>query len=118
MNALPIWRKNCGAHALWTICENVRLVRDECTYILFPEGTRTRTGKMAAFKAGLGRLVACTELPVVPCYIELPAWGCITAKQKETGRGQKNSGKNWRAPLVFEKTSPDREGWESITGCY
>jgi 1-acyl-sn-glycerol-3-phosphate acyltransferase len=109
MNALPIWRKNCGAHALDDLRE--RLVRDECTYILFPEGTRTRTGKMAAFKAGLGRLVAGTEVPVVPCYID-GAWAALPPERNWPR--PKKIRMRIGAPLVFEKASLDREGWESI----
>lgn len=68
MNALPIWRRKCGGHSLDELRR--RLVEDECIYILFPEGTRTRDGKMLRFKPGLGRLVCGTEVPVVPCYID------------------------------------------------
>src|SRR5438874_7542666 len=67
MNALPIWRKNCGAHSLQDLRE--RLLQGACIYILFPEGTRSRTGAMASFKPGLGRLVAKTSVPIVPCYL-------------------------------------------------
>ena len=62
MNALPIWRKNCGAHSLEDLRE--RLLQRPCIYILFPEGTRTRTGEMAPFKPGLGRLIAGTKIPI------------------------------------------------------
>ena len=50
MNALPIWRKNCGAHSLEDLRE--RLLKGSLIYILFPEGTRTRTGEMATFQTG------------------------------------------------------------------
>ena len=56
--------KNCGAHSLEDLRE--RLVGGECVYILFPEGTRTRTGAMGKFKPGLGRLVAGTQVPDRP----------------------------------------------------
>lgn len=67
MNALPIWRKNCGAHSLADLRE--RLLNGRSVYILFPEGTRTRTGAIGKFKPGLGRLVAGTNVPVVPCHL-------------------------------------------------
>jgi len=38
--------------------------------LLFPEGTRTVTGELGEFKAGLGLLLAGTPHPVVPCHLE------------------------------------------------
>ncbi len=109
MNALPIWRKNCGAHSLKDLRE--RLLQGACIYILFPEGTRTRTGKMAPFKPGLGRLVAGTHIPIVPCYLDgtfaaLPATGMVPHWKKISVRVGK--------PLSFAETTNDRVGWESI----
>jgi 1-acyl-sn-glycerol-3-phosphate acyltransferase len=109
MNALPIWRKNVGAHSLEDLRE--RLVRGACVYILFPEGTRTRTGEMATFKPGLGRLIAGTDVPIVPCYLrgafaamppeqKLPRW-----KKIQITIGQ---------PLSFAQAANDRPGWEAI----
>jgi 1-acyl-sn-glycerol-3-phosphate acyltransferase len=109
MNALPIWRKNCGAHSLEDLRE--RLLKGSSVYILFPEGTRTRTGAMASFKPGLGRLVAKTNVPIVPCYLRgtfealpasrsFPRWEriCVTIGK----------------PLSFSEMTNDRAGWESI----
>jgi len=109
MNALPIWRKNCGAHSLEDLRE--RLLQAACIYILFPEGTRTRTGEMASFKPGLGRLVAGTNVRIVPCYLNgtfaaLPAAGVLPHWKKISVRVGK--------PLSFVETTNDRAGWESI----
>jgi 1-acyl-sn-glycerol-3-phosphate acyltransferase len=109
MNALPIWRKNCGAHSLEDLRE--RLLQRPCIYILFPEGTRTRTGEMAPFKPGLGRLIAGTKIPIVPCYLNgtfaaLPATGTVPRWKKISVRVGK--------PLSFAETTNERAGWESI----
>src|SRR5258707_11759604 len=65
LNALPMWRKNCGPHAL---AELRRKLQEEKTiFIIFPEGGRTRTGSMMPFKHGICMLVAETNVPVVPC---------------------------------------------------
>jgi 1-acyl-sn-glycerol-3-phosphate acyltransferase len=109
MNALPIWRKNCGAHSLQDLRE--RLLQGACIYILFPEGTRTRTGAMGPFKPGLGRLVAETNIPIVPCYLNgtfaaLPASGTVPRWKKISVRVGK--------VLSFAETTNDRAGWESI----
>src|SRR5439155_16725646 len=67
MNALPLWRKNCGHHALDTLRQ--RLLAEPCGYILFPEGTRSRTGQMNPFRPGIGMIVAGTSVPVSPCHL-------------------------------------------------
>src|SRR5437660_7433816 len=109
MDSLPIWRKNCGAHSLEDLRE--RLLKGRSVYILFPEGTRTRTGAMATFKPGLGRLVAGTSVPIVPCYLRgtfaaLPASGTVPRWKKICVTIGK--------PLSFPATANDRAGGQSI----
>ena len=111
MNALPIWRKNCGAHALEDLRQ--RLVEDQCVYILFPEGTRTRTGMMASFKPGIGRLLAGTTVPLVPAYIK-GAWEAFPPEA--TVPRLKKICVRIGKPLTFESSLPNRESWESIRG--
>ncbi len=67
LNALPLWRDHGARHGLESLRH--RLVEDQGCLILFPEGTRTRTGATGTFKPGIGVLVAGTEVPVVPCHI-------------------------------------------------
>src|SRR5438093_10446865 len=67
LNALPMWRKNCGPHALADLRR--KLEEEKCIYVIFPEGSRSRDGRMASFKHGLGMLVAETRVPVVPAFI-------------------------------------------------
>jgi 1-acyl-sn-glycerol-3-phosphate acyltransferase len=43
--------------------------------VLFPEGTRTRTGKLAEIKAGVGMISVKNAAPVLPAYI----WGSYLA---------------------------------------
>lgn len=68
LNALPMWRKKCGSHAMHELRD--RLIREPAIYILFPEGTRTRNGKMGPFKPGIGMIVAGSDVSVVPCHID------------------------------------------------
>src|SRR6201984_196920 len=65
LNALPMWRKNCGPHALTDL--RGKLQEERAIFIIFPEGGRSRNGLMMPFKHGLGMLVAGTNVPVVPC---------------------------------------------------
>ena len=56
LNALPMWRKNCGPHALADLRR--KLQEERSIFIIFPEGGRSRDGSMKPFKHGLGMLVA------------------------------------------------------------
>jgi 1-acyl-sn-glycerol-3-phosphate acyltransferase len=80
LNALPMWRKNCGPHALADL--HRKLQEEKAIFIIFPEGGRSRDGSMLPFKHGLGMLVAQTNVPVVPCglvgtFAALPPHGRI-----------------------------------------
>src|SRR5205085_4360960 len=103
-----IWRKNCGAHALDDLRR--RLVEEDCVYILFPEGTRTRTGEMGSFKAGIGRLLAGTSVPLLPAYIQ-GAWAAFPPDR--TLPRLKKISVRIGEPLVFETLPANRQGWES-----
>jgi 1-acyl-sn-glycerol-3-phosphate acyltransferase len=110
MNALPMWRKNCGRHALEEL--RSRLVDEPCAYILFPEGTRSRTGEIGAFKPGLGMIVAGTSIPIIPCHLQgtFDAWP-PNAKRPIAGHTiQLTIG----PPLLFDSTPNGREGWQHV----
>ena len=109
LNALPIWRKRIGSHALEQLRE--RLLEEKCAYILFPEGTRTRTGDMASFKGGLGMLVAGTAIPVVPCYLDGAFEAC--PPQRYIPRFSKITVRIGEA-LTFPSSSNDHAGWRQV----
>ena len=109
LNALPMWRHNCGSHSLQMLRD--RLDGDRSIYVLFPEGTRARDGKLAAFKPGLGMLVAETSVPVVPChlagaFLALPPGRSVPRPRKICVRFGK--------PLSFASVPNDREGWRVV----
>ena len=109
LNALPLWRKKCGPRAMEQLKH--RLLNEPCSYIIFPEGGRSRDGEMSSFKPGLGMLVAGTSVPVVPCYLE----GCFEALRP-------NQWLPWPRrirltigePVSFESVANEREGWALI----
>ncbi len=109
LNALPMWRKKCGPHALQQLRE--RLLEEPCSYILFPEGGRTRSGEPMTFKPGIGMLVAGTNVPVIPCHLD----GTFEALPPETKlpRFRRITLRIGR-PMVFEAASNDRAGWQGI----
>jgi len=108
-NALPVWRKNCGAHALAELRQ--RLLEEPCAYILFPEGKRTRTGTMNPFRPGIGMLVAGTPVPVVPCFLKGTYEAC--PPQRIVPRFVKIS--MWLGrPMSFSTLGNSRAGWNTV----
>lgn len=109
INALPMWRKAVGAHALDDL--KARLHSGDCGYILFPAGARSRDGSLLKFKAGIGMMTAGTSVPVVPCYLDglfraLPPGKVIPRPTKMRVR--------IGAPMVFADQPNNREGWNAI----
>ena len=74
VNALPFGRQKHIRQSL-ELCRQL-LANPGNVLILFPEGTRTATGRLGEFKPGIGLLVAGTQLPVVPCHLSggFEAW--------------------------------------------
>lgn len=68
INALPFDRQAKGAESL-AVCDAL-LANAGNMLILFPEGTRTTSGELGRFRSGIGRLVAGTDIPVLPCYLD------------------------------------------------
>ena len=110
LNALPIWRHQCCRHAIQALRK--RLADEECIYILFPEGTRSRTGHMAAFKSGLGMLLTGTDVPLVPCRLEGAFEALPAIRIMPRLRGiHLHIGE----PVTFADIPNSRVGWERAT---
>ena len=109
LNALPMWRKRCGAHAMAELRE--RLVGDRAIYLLFPEGTRSRDGKMGKFKPGLGMILGGADVPIVPCHLA-GTFAALPPHRKIPRRAhiRLRIGK----PLDFAGVPNEREGWDHI----
>jgi 1-acyl-sn-glycerol-3-phosphate acyltransferase len=109
LNALPVWRKKFDPEHFAELRR--RLTDEPCGYALFPEGTRSRDGRMGRFKRGIGMLVADTPVPVYPCRLEgaFEAWPA-TRRSPRPGRVRLAVG----APLRFEAETNDTEGWSRI----
>jgi 1-acyl-sn-glycerol-3-phosphate acyltransferase len=67
-NAVPFDRHDDPKHSL-ELCADLLHVSREAL-IMFPEGTRSTDGSLHEFRAGVGRLIAGTTIPVVPAYID------------------------------------------------
>jgi 1-acyl-sn-glycerol-3-phosphate acyltransferase len=68
MNALPFGRQMRVRESL-ALCRRL-LAQPGNVLIIFPEGTRAKTGATQPFKAGIGALLAGGEARVLPCYVE------------------------------------------------
>lgn len=110
LNALPVWRKKVGAHAIQQL--RTRLVEEPSIYILFPEGGRTRDGSMRPFKSGIGMITAGTHVPVVPCRLD----GTFEAFPPESfiPRLHKVS-VHIGEPRIFEDLENRRPGWDEVS---
>ncbi len=111
LNALPLKRKTARGKDLALLRE--RLVDDRLIYVLFPEGTRSRDGAIAPFKAGIGTLLAGSNVPVVPCYIE-GAFAALPPQRHwpRPGRLSLAIGQ----PISVADCGTDREGWIDAAG--
>lgn len=109
LNALPVWRSRTRRQEIEAL--RARLGEDRCIFILFPEGTRTRTGEMGAFKPGLGALVAGSDVPVVPAFLD----GCYAAlpPQRRLPRPRPIA-LHFGPPLRFAGLANDRDGWQRV----
>ena len=67
-NALPFHRSVRARKSL-RMCRRL-LANPGNVVILFPEGTRSTSGDLSSFKPGIGLLLAGTNVPVVPCFID------------------------------------------------
>lgn len=109
VNALPVWRHRTTRGDIAALRE--RLAEDGLVFVLFPEGTRSRTGAMGRFQPGVGALVVGTEIPVVPCYLDgaHAAWP-PQRRLPRPGRLSLSIG----APLHFAGTANTRAGWAEV----
>jgi len=74
VNALPFNRETNFRQSL-SLCRQI-LDNPGNVLVIFPEGTRSPTGELGEFKAGVGLLLAGVDLPVLPCYLDgvFQAW--------------------------------------------
>lgn len=109
LNALPMWRKSCGPHAMQQLRE--RLLSEPTIYILFPEGTRSRDGSLGRFKPGLGMIVAESEVPVVPCFLHGAHAACPPDRKLPRPLPLHL---RIGPPLSFAGVKNERAGWQEI----
>ncbi len=79
LNVIPYDQTGADTSAIKAV---IRVVREENATVIFPEGTRSKDGRLQDAQAGLGMIVAKTLVPVVPLRI----FGAYEAFPRHTKR--------------------------------
>ena len=79
LNVIPYDQGGADMSAIKAV---IRVVREDKATVIFPEGTRSKDGRLQAAQAGLGMIVAKTLVPVVPMRI----FGAYEAFPRGTSR--------------------------------
>ncbi len=108
VNALPVKRGVIDRHALQLAVETIKKGNG---LTVFPEGTRSRDGKLRSPKPGIGMIARHAECPIVPAFLSgsNTLWKCFVGKAKLTV--------TYGAPLPAEWVTSfprDKEGYQNI----
>jgi 1-acyl-sn-glycerol-3-phosphate acyltransferase len=109
VNAIPVNRSILDKRALQTAED---ILRQGLGFILFPEGTRSRSGELKKGKPGVGLLARQTQTPIVPAYIENSRGFATLIFSKK--RLKVKFGKPLNADWVMSYTD-DKDGYRAIT---
>ena len=112
LNAVPLRRDAGHRHELSFLRDELKQAGHDWSYLLFPEGTRSRNGCLLEFRAGVGTLVAGSSVPVVPCHISgaFEAWPADKKLPRPRGRLTLHFG----APMQFRDLPNQRRGWNQV----
>jgi 1-acyl-sn-glycerol-3-phosphate acyltransferase len=72
LDAVPIDRNASAVTAMKTV---IKRLEDGAAVIIFPEGTRTSTGRLGEIKSGFALIAKKAKVPIVPVAI-VGAWEC------------------------------------------
>lgn len=109
IDALAIRRGGPGRQQLAQL--RGRLADDACCLVVFPEGTRSRTGEPCRFRHGVGAILAGSPVPVVPCRI-YGAHGALPPGARWPR--PRRVGLRFGDPLCFESEANSRDGWRRV----
>ena len=84
LNVVPVEREETSLAGLRLVKE---ILASGENVLIFPEGTRSRTGQLQSFKPGLGLMALELSAPIVPACVEgthqaLPAGSTMPSRQK------------------------------------
>ena len=107
-NIIPINRKTADLISIGMI---TKLLEGGGSIILFPEGTRTRNGKINKFKPGVSLLIKKTKAEVLPVYIK-GSYNCMNRGTKFPRRGPLEI--QFGSPLKYDKFFKDEQNYDKI----
>jgi 1-acyl-sn-glycerol-3-phosphate acyltransferase len=84
MNCIPVFK---GSKSLDIVKYNIAVVRGGGSVVYFPEGARTKDGKLQPGKLGAGLLAHATKTLVIPCAIKNTAITMPVGKSFTLGGG-------------------------------
>jgi 1-acyl-sn-glycerol-3-phosphate acyltransferase len=99
--AVPFRRIGRGAESIRAV---ESLLADGWRVVIFPEGTRSRTGEMAPFKGGIGLVAVHSRVPVLPVRID-GLWEVLPPGARWPHR-RAASVRFGRPLIAFERESP------------
>lgn len=100
------------------------LLRRRQTVVLFPEGTRSKTGEVKEFRPGIGMLAIANRVPVVPVHLGGVAGSMIShlVDRDLVARGYRTRPKHncgirisFAEPVYPQAYASDRQGYEELT---
>ena len=66
LNTIPLKREGIDRRAIEL---GIDAIKRGCGLVIFPEGTRSRSGELRAGRAGVGAIARAAGCPVVPAYV-------------------------------------------------
>lgn len=120
-NAIPVRR---GGLDLAAFRRCSLLLRHRQTLVLFPEGTRSRTGALGTFRPGVAMLAIVNRVPVVPCHIagldrSIISWlvdrDFVRQGLRTRPRRTQPITVRFTAPIMPAGFSRDRTGYDQLT---
>ncbi len=66
LGAIPLKRGAADTQALKTA---IQVLKDQKALLIFPEGTRSKTGELQKVRHGVGMLAVRCKVPIVPAYL-------------------------------------------------
>jgi 1-acyl-sn-glycerol-3-phosphate acyltransferase len=110
LNAIPVDRANLSVTTLRAF---EKWLREGRVLIFFPEGTRSKDGRLGRAKIGVGMMLARQDVPVLPAYIE--GTGSVLKNIFRWGRVRVTFGRPYTLPAeAWLTTGRSRDGYRRI----